>query len=150
MDNNLNTTPAPETAPAPAATPARAWGQAQLYRLPGCGHVARLRRPSPTALIARAGDLPNPVLSRALLSLLATNDETSTEAEQIAAYQRNARSYVEIAALAFVEPRLILDREPDYEVGEIAPEDLTDVDYVWIYYSLCQGGHERVATFLVR
>lgn len=146
MNNDTNTTPTPEAAP----TPARAWSQAQLYRLPGCGHVARLRRPSPTALIARAGDMPNPVLSRDLLATLASDEVPSDLDEQIAAFRRNARVYVEIAALAFVEPQLVLDREPDYEAGEIAPEDLTDVDYVWLYYSLCQGGHEKVRTFLVR
>jgi hypothetical protein len=137
--------PAPPTAP----TDARQWRRGrqvgELIELPGCGHVARLIRPSLTALAATTGGVPNP-LSEKLIQLAlgrrAANDEQALEY-----YRRNSRAYVEAAALCFVEPRLVLDREPGE--GEIGPDDLTDLDYTWLYHSFIQGGEQEVAPFRI-
>ena len=65
----------------------------------------------------------------------------------LAFYQKNCRAYLEAAALCFIEPRLILDREP--KEGEIGPGDLTDFDYSWLYYSWIQGVDEDIAPFRI-
>lgn len=146
--------PQPETT---QPTTARQWKQTaqdgELYVLPGSGHIARLRRPSLTALAAEAGEIPNP-LSIEVMRFLAHADEIGgltrpTEAQLIVAYEKNARAFVEIAALAFVEPKLILDRDPDYDAGEIAPSDVADLDYVWITGRLVEGQAADLASFRV-
>jgi len=130
-------------ASAPQPTPAADWG-AHLYTLPS-GKVARLRRPSLLAMIAR-GSLPNPVAAK-LHRLLTSDDVPTSDEERLAQYAKTADTLVEIASLAFVEPRLILDRAPDYGNGEIGPFDLADRDLTWIYYTLTQGADDESAPF---
>lgn len=140
------------TAPAEPATitPATTWGKPARYRLPS-GHVALLKRVSLIAL-AGAGSIPNPLATDALRLLAVDDPDPSklTEAQQIKAYQRNAAAFVHVAQRVLVEPKLITDREPDYEAGEIGPGDLADQDYTWIYYRLVGGRDDDVATFRVR
>lgn len=127
-------------------TTASAWAAAaagELYRLPGCGHVARLRRPSLVALAAGPG-IPNPILR--LLALEGIT-ERSSEAEKLSAYQKQALAFVQVAQLAFVEPRLVIDRAPDVAASEIGPEHLTDRDLIWIYYDLVGGSAASVVPF---
>jgi hypothetical protein len=130
-------------------TDARAWRrgreQGELFVLPGCGHVARLRRPSLTALAAATGGMPNP-LSEKLIQL-AMGRRASSDEQALEYYRRNSRAYLEAAALCFVEPRLVLDREP--QEGEIGADDLTDLDYTWLYHSFITGGDHDVAPFRV-
>ena len=127
-------------------TPASAWAQAaegELYTLPGSGHIARLRQVSLVALAAGPG-VPNPILR--LLAVEGTVDK-ETDQEKMDAYKRQARAFLEVAALALVEPRLVLDREPDPAKGEIGPQHLADQDLLWIYYDLVGGRAARLATF---
>jgi hypothetical protein len=143
------TTPAPKQ---PAAiTPASTWakrGQA-LYELPGSGNIAELRRPSLIALAA-AGAVPNP-LSQDVLRYLAQRDNGKliSPEQQIAEYKRNAKAFIEIAARCFVQPRLITDRQPDYEAGEIGPEDLADSDYTFLFFQYVTEGELASARFRV-
>ena len=117
----------------------------ELVTLPGCGHVARLIRLSLTALV---GDRrPSaPVLSADLMRLLAGR-RSADDAQALEHYQRNTRAFLEVAALCLVEPRLVLDRTPGE--GEIGPDDLTDMDYLWIYYSWVQGTYEDTLLYRV-
>ena len=143
METEQSRTPAPTT-----VTGASQWRRGQLgelYTLPGCGYVARLIRPSLTALAASVGGIANP-LSNELLTL-AAGRRPADDAQVLAFYQKNCRAYLEAAALCFIEPRLVLDREP--KEGEIGPGDLTDYDYTWLYYTFIQGDAEALAPFRV-
>jgi hypothetical protein len=82
--------------------------------------------------------------------LIAASDDTlsrPTDEQMIAAYKNEARAFQEAAALAFVEPQLILDREPDPDANEIGPGDVSDRDYVFIFYQLIQGEADRIRSF---
>lgn len=150
MPRTPKPTPTPSTRSA-QLTPSSAWAAAaagELYRLPGSGHVARLRRPALIALASKIGHIPNP-LAAEVIRLLATTEPTDTPEQQIAAFEKNAPAFVRVAQAAFVEPRMVTDRDPDYEAGEIGPQDITDTDYLWIYYSLAEGGAADVAMFRV-
>ncbi len=133
-----------------SVTAARDWRkssqQGELYTLPGCGNVARLRRPSLMAMAAK-GTVPN-ALSNDVMKLLAVVEENPTADRQIQIYGEQAQAFKEIAALSLVEPRLVLDREPDYDKGEITADDLTDQDYVFIW-RFVQGRHEDFNPFRV-
>ena len=136
-----NTEDIPPTPPAPAAaTPARDWRRAttegELYILPGSGHVARLRRPSLMALMVR-GVAPNP-LSAEVVRMLALGTPDEHESARLDSFKRNAKAYLEIAALAFVSPRLILNREPNPDADEIGPDQVCDSDLMFIY-QLAEG-----------
>lgn len=141
---------APNPAPAePTAqpTPAAQWSQGTLYRLPGSGHVARIRQPGLMALVAK-GQIPNPIAAD-VTRLLALTEEPKTDEERLELFERNSRAMVEVAALALVEPRLILDRAPSYERGEIGPADLSDIDLMFIYFNVVEGRADDLTTFRV-
>lgn len=155
----------PASAPTPDPTPANEWSRTAegLYRLPGSGNVARLRRVSLIAL-ASAGAIPNP-LSQDVLRYLARQDPQGrivSEETQVAEYRRNAKAFMQIAQRVLVEPRLWLPAEtasrgkgesapagPDYAAGEIGPEDLADNDYTWIFFSFVGGDANWRETFRV-
>ena len=134
-------------------TPASEWAKArngELYRLPGSGNVARLRRPSLHAMAARVGQIPNPLSAEIMQFLAVSNtDGISTPEQQIESYHRNVTAYLHMAQLVFVEPRFILEGEPDYKKGEIGPNDLVDIDYLWIWGTLIYGGADELRPFRV-
>lgn len=131
-----------------AATWRRQAREGELYRLPGSGNVVRLRRPGLTALAANVGHIPNP-LAREVLRLMSAAGEPQTEDDRIESFQKSARAYVEVAALCFVEPRIVLDGEPNYEAGEIAASDVPDQDLVWLYWQFLEADADRSAPFRV-
>lgn len=138
---------------APAATPAAAWRRAttdgELYRLPGSGHVARLRRPSLYQLAAR-GAVDSGLAAQVLKRLTAgERPGERSEADRAQTHRENVDLFLGVAALCLVEPRLILDRPADPERGEIGPEDMADADLLWLYYDFAQEGDRSVATFRV-
>lgn len=121
--------------PAPAQpTPAAAFRRSGLYILPGSGHVVRLRWPGVYALAA-AGTLPNP-----LLDALAGNTVSSDPEQRRVNFRRNAEAYLVAAELCLVEPRLVRDRAPDYDAGEIGPDDLGIEDLDFIFFSYLRRG----------
>jgi hypothetical protein len=132
-------------APTSAAEWRRTRIEGELIRLPGSGNVARLRRPSLTAMAATTNGVPNP-LSHEVMRLLASAP-AATEAERIENVKRNSRGMVEVAALCLVEPRLRLVGDP--LEGEIAPEDLSDYDLSFLYYTWVEGAASDVAPFRV-
>lgn len=139
------------TEPTPTTvTPASEWRrvakEGELYRLPGSGNVARLIRPSLTALVSVSSGVPNP-LSRDVQKLITGAAPTQDEAKRWENYVANSRAMQEVAQLCLKEPRLVLDREPGE--GEIGPADLTDLDYSWLYYTFVEGGAADVAPFRV-
>ncbi len=142
------------SAPAPTLTRAqqmRALSQrGKLYRLPGSGAVVRLRRPGLTGLIA-CGNVPNPIAASVLRFLAdSPNPGSKPSPEELREqYEQNSESFVAIASLAFVEPKLILDREPDENADEIGPDDVSDLDYMWIVGTLVEGAASDLATFQV-
>lgn len=143
--------PAPEAEkkPSSAADFKRVAKDGVVYVLPGCGLAAKLRRPGLIGLVG-AGATGNPALSPELLRMMTLTERPPTEEERIADFERNAKAYREVAARAFVEPKMVLDAAPNYERGEIGPDDITDQDYVWIYWTLAQGGAAQVEPFRVR
>lgn len=127
-------------------TPASIWkqqspaGEGDVYTLPGSGHIARLVRPSLMALAVKAGQVPN-TLSDAVIKFLIASDSDlhKTDEEKIASYRQNVRAYFEVAALCMVSPRLVLDRDPNYDADEVGPEAMHDRDIIWLYYDFTQG-----------
>ncbi|HMQ30009.1 MAG TPA: hypothetical protein PKD53_04740 [Chloroflexaceae bacterium] len=144
--------PAPEPASPPALTPASAFRRAGIYELPHSGHVVELRWPGLYAL-ALTGEIPNPLAQDVLrlVSGAAAGEagEQPSEEEQVARYRKDARSFLAVAARCLVHPRLVLDREPDADRDEIGPDDLHELDVLWIYGQFVQRGptSEYVAPF---
>lgn len=145
---------APETPaarPPATVTPAATFKAGALYRLPGSGHVVRLRVPSLYSLIT-VGEVPNPLrdeVTRLLTASGPTKQEDPDARHEIT--RKNARTFIEIAARCLVEPRLVLDHEPNYSAGEIGPADLHDLDYDWIFFDFARRGADdpEVARFRV-
>lgn len=118
----------------PTITPASTWkarATGEINELPS-GAMVRIRRPSILAL-ARTGNIPNPLAVAVIRHLVVDEAETITADQQVKSYQDNAMVYASIAAVSLTEPRIILDRIPDYDSGEIAPEDLSTTDLIYIY-----------------
>lgn len=130
-------------------TNARAWRErrraGELYTLPGSGLVARLRRPNLYALAATANGVPNG-LSEAVLKLMSSRPPAS-DAERVENVRRNSRAFLEVAALCLVEPPLALDREPTDD--ELGPDDLSNLDLGWLYYTFVEGEAATAAMFRV-
>lgn len=138
---------APPPPPPPSPTLASAWNDNGLYKLPS-GKIARLKRPGVLAVASIAGG--QNVISDATLRRLNTDTPPpQTDEERAATIRANGRAYIEVAALCFVEPRLILDREVDYAMGEIAPSDIEDDDLLWLFFEFVGGGAAHAATFRV-
>lgn len=138
-----------------AVTPATEWlaktNSGFKYRLPGSGNVAKLRRPSLYAMAARGTSIPNPLSAEVMRYVTDKGDVLGerSEDERNEIYIKNAIAFVHIAVLCMVEPKLITDRTPNYEKGEIGPENLADLDYQWITFSFVEGSVERTDSFRV-
>jgi hypothetical protein len=117
----------------------------EVVTLPGSGLIVRAVRPSLTALAATANGVPNP-LSAVVLRLMASPPPKNDE-ERVENVKRNSRAFLEVAALCLVEPKLALDREASDD--ELVPEDLTNIDYAWLYYSFVEGTVSDIAPFRV-
>lgn len=145
----LELTPAPEVAP-PAPSPASAFRRAGIYQLPSCGLFVELRWPGLYALVL-TGEIPNPLTADVLRMVSGAANDKDPEDEEalIERYRKDARSFLGIAQRCLVRPRLVLDREPDYERDEIGPGDLHEQDMLWIYGHFVQKGPaaETVALF---
>ena len=142
---------APPHTPAPGATPARAWRDGQLVALPGSGHQAVLRKPSLRALLS-AGRVPNTLRDQVYrlahpqaVAVVAAQDD----AGRAALFHEESAAFIYIASQCFVSPRLVTEREPDYDANEIGPEDISDLDYIWLFYSWTEGSRETALPFLV-
>jgi hypothetical protein len=139
-------TPPPPTE-TPAATPARAWAAGTLVQLPGSGHAARLRKPSLRALL-HAGKVPSSLVDsvyRLVQGLIAAPEQPPEQQRQ--KFMEDSAAFVYVASQCFVEPRLVTDKAPDYDKGEIGPDDLSDLDYIWIFYTWTEGSAEQEAPF---
>lgn len=121
------------------------------YRLPGSGNVARLKRPSLLAMAARGTSIPNPLSAEVLRYLTDKGDPLGEwdEEKRNEVYVKNAIAFVHIAVLCFVEPKIVTDRIPNYDKGEIGPEQLSDLDYQWITFSFVEGSVERTDPFRI-
>lgn len=140
--------PAPTTTAPAAASAFRARSETgEVYDFPGCGLPAQLRRPSLMELSVR-GAAPNP-LANEVMSLIAADEGPAdlSHEERISRYQRNARAYIEVAKLCMVSPRLVTERAPDYDAGEIGPGDIADLDYIWLWHSFVGGAASEVQPF---
>lgn len=123
----------------------------QWVTLPGSGEPALLKRPSLMAMAANAGHVPNP-LSAEVIRFLAENGDplrNYSKDERAAIYKKNSRAFVEIAKLTFLDPKIVEDREPDYDAGEIAPTDIGDFDYSWLIFNFVEGDASKLVPFLI-
>jgi hypothetical protein len=125
-----------EAKAAPKITPARQWKrqpQTYLRTLPS-GNTALLRRVS-LVEIATTGKLPEPLsalIGEVIEATLAKQDVGSAEWQEKWQAKTASLDYAtmlklidDVVPLVFVEPRIVIGREPDYDAGEIA---LGDVD----------------------
>ena len=121
---------------APKVTPARAWKRqppTYLRTLPS-GNTALLRRVT-LVEIATSGHLPEPLsalIGEVIEATLARQDVSSPEwAEKWKARTADLdlatmqKLIDDVTPLLFVEPRIVTDREPDYDAGEIALDDVS-------------------------
>ena len=122
----------------------------EIKTLPS-GATIRIRRPSLFAL-SRSGHVPNP-LAIEVIKWFAVDAPDSTSPEDTAKqYRENAAAYVGVAAASVTAPKIVTDKAPDYDKGEIAPEDLSTADLIWIYQFVVNGveialGGDTDATF---
>jgi hypothetical protein len=145
--------PEPKKTAQIGVTHASAWKKAsepELIRLPNSGHIVRAQRRSMLAMAAKLGHVPNP-LSAEVMRLLAMGQpsDEAPEARQVEIFTKNALAFLELFALTILEPKLIIDRDPDYAHGEIAPSDIYDADLIWLYFTYLEGSVERVTPFRV-
>jgi hypothetical protein len=90
--------------------------------------------------MARAGNVPNPIAMEVVKWFAVDSPEKElNDQEKIAQYRENANVYVNIAAASVVTPKIVTDKAPDYDAGEIAPEDLSTADLIWIYNYVING-----------
>jgi hypothetical protein len=82
-----------------------------------------------------------------VLRLMASPPPKNDE-ERVQNVQRNSRAFLEVAALCLVEPKLALDHEASDD--ELEPQDLSNLDYAWIYYSFVEGTVNDIAPFRVK
>jgi hypothetical protein len=129
------------TTTAPQVTSAADWkarSEGEIKTLPS-GATIRIKRPSLFAL-ARSGHVPNPLAMEVVKWFAVTSPEKErTDAEKIADYRENAVVYVNIAAASVTTPKIVTDRTPNYDAGEIAPEDLSSADLIAIYNYVVDG-----------
>lgn len=140
-------TPPPAEHEAQRATPAAAWRAGELIQLPGSGYTARLRKPSLRALL-HAGKVPSALVDsvyRLVQGLIATPEQTPEQQRE--KFFADSAAFVYVASQCFVEPRLVIDRPPDYEQGEIGPDDVSDLDLIWLFYTWTEADHAAAAPF---
>lgn len=137
----------------PNPTSAKAWRkqsqEGELLRLPGSGNIARVRRPGLSAMVARAGKVPNQLSEQVVRFHTGEQRDAKNDSDRLELVRQNNAAVIEVAALMLVEPKLVLDREPDYEKGEIAPTDLCDADLIFLYYTVAEGVAEKLAEFRI-
>jgi hypothetical protein len=122
------------------------------YKMPTSDEPALLRRPGLQAMVGRAGSVPNPLTAEIMRFLAVERDPLKeyTEQEKMAMYERNSQAFVQLAAMCFVEPRVVLDRPADELVdGEIAPEWIPDYDLAWLVFSFIEGEAASLAKFRI-
>lgn len=110
-------------------TPALEWKAVdKVYKLPS-GRHARLRRPSPIALVQDSGSIPDTLVSLALRVMSGDKpDPNSLGASELLELTKLA---VTFCKAAFVDPRIV-DADPVYENGEIRIEDVPPEDLDWV------------------
>lgn len=139
-----------DVTPAPEPTPAAAFAAGRLVRLPGTGHTVRLRKVGTRALLA-SGLVPN-ALADKVYRLIRPRDDAApepTEDERRRDLAERFEAFIWIAQQCLVAPRLVTGRSADYDAGEIAPPDLNDLDYLFLFYDWAEGSLDKVAPFLV-
>ena len=132
----------------PKVTPASDWqkrAKGEIKQLPS-GVSIRVARPSLFAL-ARSGHIPNPLAAEVIKYFAISDDQPpKDEADHIRQYQENAAAYVNIAAATVTEPKIVTALAPDYDAGEIAPEDLSTADLIAIYNYVVNGVEIELTT----
>lgn len=108
----------------------------ELYVLPGSGLTARLRVPSMATMAVKAGHIPNPLSDEAVRLLATGMDDVYAPAngdqtQLVERFRTQMQAIAEIAKIVFVEPKIA--DNPDYDKGEIALEDVCDVDLIFAY-----------------
>lgn len=136
--------------PPTSATPATEWAamaEGEMLRLPGSGKWARLKKVPILAMIAFAGKAPNKLADEVLRFNAISANRNANEQQQVEEYKKNSRAFLRMAEMVFVEPRLVIDREPDFTAGEIGPFQLYDVDIMWIYFTFLKGEDHELDPF---
>jgi hypothetical protein len=123
---------------------AAAFKKAQTVTLPS-GLEVELRRPDAERIIMQnAGILPAS-LTGEMTSLL--NGKRAPRTEITADELPQWYTYIDMMIRsALVWPKIVTDRLPNYEAGEIAQEDLEPIDRAFIYeWTMPQGVRDQLA-----
>lgn len=124
---------------------AAAFKRAETHKLPS-GLEADLRRPDAERIVMEnAGKLPQPLVQRIVSQL--NGKPMAGNVEVTAKDLPQWYAYIDLMVrAALVWPKIVTEREPDYEAGEIAQGDLDPVDRAWIYqWAMPQGVREQIA-----
>lgn len=127
MPHKRSTDQAEPTRTAPSAQAIHDRYQTTVWREIAPGFWAEIKQLPLTGEILR-GSLPNAVLKHVLWD--DDQDDDTPKQTMMARYE----GYIALAARALVQPRLVVNREPDRSNGEISPTDLNYVELYNIYY----------------
>lgn len=124
---------------------AAAFKRIETHTLPS-GLEADLRRPDAERIVMEnAGKLPQPLVARIVAQL---NGKPIKDAVEISAKDLPQwYTYIDMMVrAALVWPKIVTERAPDYDAGEIAQDDLDPLDRAWIYqWAMPQGVREQIA-----
>lgn len=109
-----------------------------LVELPS-GITVKLGKPFMSDLLA-AGDIPGELINAAL------GEEVEGLSSQESA-ARSAKLMAHIVSRAVIEPKVLLEGEPDYDAGQISIQDLSDTDRTYIYAHVQEGVVNRLKKF---
>lgn len=119
-DHRAVSSPAPSAAAVPTAAAAWKRNVPELHTLPS-GNEALLVRRSVMQMI-KAGEVPNPLMSVAM--------SAATKTERDIDFQQASEFLDWMVAMAFVEPRCVIEGEPG--TGEIHVDWLDDSDRTYV------------------
>lgn len=117
----------------------------KIYRLPGSGRRARIRKPNLYAQSVKAGYVPNP-LSAEVVRFMAEVQPTANqyggqipESKQVEMFGKRAVAFIKIAELAFVSPKIVLTGQPNRANNEISISEITDRDLMYVVFEIVEG-----------
>lgn len=109
-----------------------------LVELPS-GIVVKIGKPFVSDMVA-AGEIPGELINIALGQK--TQGETDKETAA-----KTSKLMNHLVAKAVLEPKIVLEGEPDYDKGEISIKDISDFDRTFIYTHVQEGVVNRLNKF---
>lgn len=138
------------TSSTPQPTPAHAWKkQVEMVTLPS-GNVAALKKPSVLNMLMTDGDIPE-AFARQISDSISGNSRNAKPTNEVVVKQNELPQLIQFAdrvcVAAFINPCIVQEREPDYDNGEIALDDVNTEDRLFVMaWSMGETGGESSTT----